>query len=263
MPIQVHSSDNHEPGRSCPLAPLRASRRRTRNIITTLSTLLMAALIISCSPVPSDAPPSSATPASGEGYALLSDQQGDSPLEPGPYAVSVADAPSAPVLPVLTVPKGYSAIEDGIGVIAGEKDERFVWVWNIELVNTHPCDAGGYAAAVGPSAADLANALASQPLRNGTEPVPVSIGSYNGFYVEVSVPDDIDIDKCGGGQFRSWPGRAQQDGAGQVDMLWILDVDGQRITFDASYATSASPAEVEELKNMVTTATFETAKEAD
>ena len=263
MPIQVHRSDPHGPGRSCLPAPiLRAARLRTRSIVNGLSALLMATLLIGCSPVPPDASPSSATPASREGYPLLSDHQGDSPLEPGAYAFSVADAPSAPYLPVLTVPEGYSAIEDGIGVIASD-DESFVWVWNIELVNTHPCDALGHPAAVGPSTADLANALASQPLRDGTEPVPISIGNYDGYYVKVSVPDDIDIAECHGGRFNSWPGRAQTGGAGQVDMLWILDLEGQRITFDASYAASASPAVVEELEDMVMTATFDLAKEAE
>ena len=196
--------------------------------------------------------------AAADAGPMLSDHAGTR-LEPGPYVVSVEDAPAAPVLPVLTVPEGYSAIEDGIGVISAN-DERFVWVWNIELVDTHPCDALGHPAAVGPSTADLANALASQPLRDGTEPVPVSIGNYDGYYVEVSIPDDIDIAECHGGQFDSWPGRAQTGGAGQVDMLWILDVEGQRITFDASYAASASPAEVQELEDMVSSATFATAE---
>ncbi len=56
-----------------------------------------------------------------------------------------------------------------------------------------------------------------------------------------------------------WPGRVQQF-PGQVDMVWIVDVEGQRIVFDASHFPDASSEEVAELRDMVTTATFEPAE---
>ena len=39
-------------------------------------------------------------------------------------------------------------------------------------------------------------------------------------------------------------------------MVWIVDVDGQRLVFDAAYEPTASPDEVASLEEMVTTATF-------
>ena len=57
-----------------------------------------------------------------------------------------------------------------------------------------------------------------------------------------------------------WPTRWQQH-PGQVDMVWIVDVDGQRITFDAAHMPDVSPDEVAELKEMVTTATFTPAED--
>jgi hypothetical protein len=106
--------------------------------------------------------------------------------------------------------------------------------------------------------ADLAEALAAQELRDGTDPVPVTVGGYDGLYVEVSVPDEVDAGDCPGGVFGLWPGRAQryQEILGQVDMVWIIDVDGQRLVFDAAHDPNASPDEVAELEEMVTTATF-------
>jgi hypothetical protein len=179
----------------------------------------------------------------------------DSPLAPGRYVVSVADAPSAPLLPVLSVPDGYEAIGDGIGVGADDL-ARYLWVWDVNSVFAHPCDASPEP--VGPSVADLAEALATQSLGGGTDPVPVTVGGYDGLYVELSVPDEVDVSACPSGVFSLWPGRAEryQEILGQVDMVWIVDVDGQRLVFDAAHDPDASPDKVAELEKMVTTATF-------
>ncbi len=95
--------------------------------------------------------------------------------------------------------------------------------------------------------------------RAGTEPVPVTVGGYDGLYVELSVPDDIDVAACPGGVFPMWQGRWQEH-PGQVDMVWIVDVEGQRVVFDASHMADASPEQVNHLKDMVTTATFAPAR---
>jgi hypothetical protein len=238
-------------------------RRRTRIVLGSVASgaALAVSAVVAGQLVAPQAPPTTEAGTAAVSAPLLRDHPG--PLEPGPYVASVVDAPSAPVLPVLTVPAGYSGIDGGVGVITGdpnqvEEKDRYLWVWNIDLVSTHPCDALGYAADPGPTVADLANALASQPMRQGSDPAPVSIGGYQGLYVELTMPQDLDISDCAGGVFRSWPGRVQDYGAGQVDMVWVLDVDGQRITFDAAYPASASPAQVQELKDIVTKATFVT-----
>ena len=137
----------------------------------------------------------------------LADLPADSPLDPGRYVVSVVEADSAPVLPVLSVPEGYQVIEGGVGVHA-DGLARYLWVWEVDSVFAHPCDAN--AEPVGPSVADLGEALAAQELRDGTDPVPVTVGGYDGLYVELSVPDDVDASACPSGVFHLWPGRAQR-----------------------------------------------------
>jgi hypothetical protein len=185
----------------------------------------------------------------------------DSPVEPGRYLLSVLDAPSATLLPVLSVPQGYEGIEGGVGVRTDDFS-RYVSVWDVNSVYAHPCDAS--AEPVGPSVADLAEALAAQQLRAGTDPVPVTVGGHDGLYVELTVPDEVDASACPGGVFSLWPGRAEswEQILGQVDMVWIVDVDGQRLVFDAAYEPNASPDEVAELEEMVTTATFAPAEGA-
>jgi hypothetical protein len=237
---------------------------RTTHALAAGSAVLMAAALVSCTsedpePTAADTPASS---TADEATAVpLADQLGDSPLDPGRYIVSVIDADSASLLPVLSVPEGYDRIEGGVGVQADDL-ERYLWVWDVSSVFTHPCDAT--AEPVGPSVADLAEALAAQQLRKGTDPVPVTIGGYDGLYVELTVPDEVDAGDCPGGVFKLWPGRLQryEEILGQVDMVWIVDVDGQRFVVDAAYEPTASPDEVAELEEMVTTATFTPAEGA-
>lgn len=57
-------------------------------------------------------------------------------------------------------------------------------------------------------------------------------------YVELATPDDIT--SCREGYFRSWPGR-EDNAAGLTDLVWVLDAEGQRITFDLSYPPSTTP----------------------
>jgi hypothetical protein len=78
---------------------------------------------------------------------------------------------------------------------------------------------------VGPTVDDLANALAAQQMRGDATPVDVTIDGYSGKYLDMTVPSDIDFSTCDQAEFRSWEGRSHQ-GPGQVDRVYILDVDG-------------------------------------
>ena len=40
-------------------------------------------------------------------------------------------------------------------------------------------------------------------------------------------------------------------GDGQVDLVWILDLDGQRIVVDASYSARSTRSDIDKLKSMV------------
>jgi len=238
-----------------------ALRRRRRALAAAVSLGVAAAVtavIVGVSGLTfGQKPSSSVAPAAQPTVAALPQDPGDSRLDPGRYIASVADAPDAPLLPVLAVPEGYTGIEDALGV-AGDLDgaeEAYMWVWEVNSVYSHPCEPYAGPHSVGPTVADLANALTTQPLRAGTDPVPVTVGGYDGLYVELSVPADVDVADCPLDRFNMWPTRWQQF-PGQVDMVWIVDVDGQRIVFDASHTAGASPEKVAELTDMVTTATF-------
>ena len=57
--------------------------------------------------------------------------------------------------------------------------------------------------------------------------------------IEMTVPTDIDFADCDRGEFRSWAGRYHQ-GPGQVDQVYILDVEGQRVVIDTTYMPGTS-----------------------
>lgn len=229
---------------------------------TSAPLILIAVALVGCTTDPSQpastaaqTSPASAGSASPAAMDPVPLPRTEELLEPGRYLLSLPDAPSAPLVPVLTVPAGYLPVTDGSGVRAEETFPAVVWVWNIESVHTHPCDSSGRPEPVGPSVADLANALAAQPLRDATAPVTVTVGGYEGLFVELSMPDDVDVDACPGGRFNSWPGR-WQEGPTEVDLLWMVDVEGQRLAFDLSYDATAGHALVDELREIVETATF-------
>lgn len=242
----------------------RSSTHRSR-VVALCTTFLLMTVTAGCTASPAEpsvAEPSVTEPAAAgtpsaptrtAAIPLLVNQPADTPLAPGRYVASPSDAPSSTAfMPVLDVPQGYTNIGSMV-VRADAEENRVVWLWDIKRVYTDPCDSAGAPEPVGPSVADLAAALAAQPLSAGTDPVAVTVGGYDALYVEMTTPADLSM--CRDGYFRSWPGR-EDPGPGKVDLLWIVDVEGQRITFDLSYPPNATPEQVDELRQIVTSATF-------
>ena len=108
-------------------------------------------------------------------------------------------------------------------------------------------------------------AITAQAGREASDPIDVTIGGYSGKSLILHVPDDADFSTCDEGAFASWkaasdpepgPSRYSQ-GPGQIDELWILDVDGTLAVIDGGYY-AATPAEyVDELRAIVQSMTFE------
>jgi len=111
-------------------------------------------------------------------------------------------------------------------------------------------------------------------MRHATTPADVTLAGYHGKYLEWSVPADMkvtgdsdfsgcDIQTDGHRNFVSWEGaggvgQRWQQMAGQVDRLWILDVDGQRLVVDASYSPDSTQAQRDEEDRVVRSIRFST-----
>lgn len=114
---------------------------------------------------------------------------------------------------------------------------------------------------------EIVQALAAQASRDATAPVDVTVGGYAGKYITLTVPmiaptREEAFRDCDQETFATYgitpegPNRYQQ-GPGQVDEFWILDVDGQIVILDAAYSP-ATPAElVDEVRTLAESATFE------
>lgn len=119
---------------------------------------------------------------------------------------------------------------------------------------------------------EIAAALAAQASTGAIAPIDVTVGGFAGKAITVHVPMSYEVPgatreeefgACDGDMFAFYGVRGESEpvrnaqGAGQIDELWILDVDGSIVILDAAYSP-ATPAElVEELRALAASATFE------
>jgi hypothetical protein len=81
----------------------------------------------------------------------------------------------------------------------------------------------------------------------------VTLAGHHGLYVELTSPRDY-WSRCNP-EAALWHGRGIYNN-GQVDMVWILDVRGQRIVVDAAYTPRSSPADIDKLNSMAKSLKF-------
>lgn len=109
---------------------------------------------------------------------------------------------------------------------------------------------------------EFAAALAAQASRDASEPVDVTVGGYTGKSLTLHVPDDAVFADCDEGQFSAYgfegddPSRWQQS-PGQIDEMWIVDVDGHVVHFEATYRADTSAELIEEIRAIAESATFD------
>lgn len=172
----------------------------------------------------------------------------------------------------ITVPEGWNNI-DGWGINSAEDDNSHwmgITFWDVDDVYTHPCQWRGTRMQPGPAVNDLAKALAARPLRDATKPTDITIDGFHGVKLQWSVPPNMDFSTCdkdeaiGDNPFRSWTAAAgswasdrYQQGPGQVDRLWILDINGERLVVDAMYMPSTDANDRKELFEVMESIRFE------
>jgi hypothetical protein len=129
--------------------------------------------------------------------------------------------------------------------------------WDVAKVYTTGCHWRGKPKIdPGRTAYGLARVLATRPLRHASRPRVVVLSGFHGRYLKWSVPNKINFTRCGQGYFESWTGRGWatdrwQQGPGQVDRLWILDVNGKRLVIDANYLPWATRKQRAQLDHIV------------
>ncbi len=223
-------------------------------IKTGAAALAAIAVLTSCGNSDSAADPSpgndestttSSTPT--DDHEIVPDDSG--PIAAGPWAVRAEGLPDAP-LAVLDVPEGFYGGGPHVWTNKGR-----VGYFNPGGVYEDPCSDAGEAPSAGDTVESLAAALRAQELTTTTRPVRVTVDGHSGLYLEMTVPDDVDYEKCRDGVLTVWE-HGPLFGEPLVERFWILDVDGQRVVLDAA----VSPAEPNETVRLFTgiarTATF-------
>jgi hypothetical protein len=110
---------------------------------------------------------------------------------------------------------------------------------------------------------ELVTALAAQASRDASEPVDITVGGFAGKAITLHVPDDASIGSCDNSTYGSWgvagpdqtPFRFHQD-PGQIDEVWIVDVNGTLAILDWTYYEGTPQVVVDELRSIVESVTF-------
>jgi len=174
-------------------------------------------------------------------------------LEPGAYVVTMGTAFDAAHRITVSVPGGWEGFE---GFAVGGPAGMYVDFWNVDNVYADPCKWVGTLLdpPVGPRVDDLVAALANQPGRHASTPTEVAVDGFAGKKIELTVP--ASTADCDGSEFRSWTGQLPADGErsngpGEHNLLWIVDVDGDRLVIEAVFLPGTSAQDRAELLQVV------------
>lgn len=171
----------------------------------------------------------------------------------------------------IPAPGWFGETDDGILLRNDDRDPpdgagMIVWSGVDHLyVYGDPCDWSSTRPETPSTTVDeVGAALAAQASRDASAPVDITLDGYAGKAITLHVPDDADFTQCDGGRFGSWsfgttdlsPHRYHQ-GPGQIDEVWVLDVDGLLVVIDWAYYAGTPQADVDELRAIVESATFD------
>jgi hypothetical protein len=226
---------------------LRRDRKRRNQrvaVYALVGAFVLAAMVIGIGTLRSDdegtvIPGSTATPTTTP-FPALSSASG--PLEPGTYVVSTLDPGfDASHQITITVPDGYEGFE-GFAVgrrLGSGETQTGVSAWVVGNVYDDPCHRGATPLdpTVVPPVESLVAALANQRGVHTSTPTDIRIDGYTGRYLERTVPAGTRLTDCDGNEFRTWldtDGGARYTLPGQIDLLWIVDVDGVPLVIDAA-----------------------------
>jgi hypothetical protein len=144
---------------------------------------------------------------------------------------------------------------DGAGMIVFEGTDLFVYGDPCQWSTTRPDTPAT-------TVDELVAALTAQATRDASAPVDVTVDGHDGKSITLHVPEDAEFSACDQGEFGSWgqgsnprPARYHQD-PGQIDKLWIVDVDGQPAILDIAWYEGTPQAVVDDMEAIVESTTF-------
>jgi hypothetical protein len=244
-----------------PTRRLRGMNAFTRFALAAAAVVVVAVVGINLLPrqggMGGPASPPSAPPSPTQSAAAAPTASGmalpDGPLTPGTYVMVPCSAPPCTISDesirlTIDVPNGWSGVAPGtvwiddnaapggaaIGVGFGGDLPRDPCVTK-DLIDT------------GSTVEGFANAIATHPVLDATDPVDVSLGGYSGKYIDLHLPADLSSCK----EFRPWEPGIYAQGPNHQWHLWILDVAGTRVVVVSMDYPGTSAQHRAELQAMV------------
>jgi hypothetical protein len=201
----------------------------------------VGATLPSPSPTPTAAPTPTPTPAP----PLPS----TGAIEPGTYRSDFM---------TFTVPAGWTSFQ-AWAALKNQGDPLHglgISPWRgIAAVYTDPCHWQTTKMTVGPTVDDVVAALVAQQRGVTVTPVDVTVDGIPGKQLNLTVPSDVAIANCDGGEYKTWTdlsgGDRYNQGPGQHDVVDVLEVNGQILVVNSSYGPDATPADLAELQAVV------------
>ncbi len=180
-------------------------------------------------------------------------------LAPGRHGVTLEGIRFTLELPAGWISNGDFGIDKAAGI--GPDGAGFIfWTEDANGVFADPCEQVR-APAAGPSAADLAAAIAAMPqIELVSGPTAVTIDGQPAQNVVVAIPDDI---PCAPSDFYLWGDDVQLGQAryatrtGSTIRVWIIESDGARLQFDVETYAGAGPELDAEIQAIVDSIQFE------
>ena len=188
------------------------------------------------------------------------------PLDAGRYFIAAGTL--TPGRLTVTVPAGWATSAGFIYSRIGEPFDRpspysppgeVVFTnWMVTHVYGDACHWSGAFVDAGTTTDQLTTALAAQKGRTASAPTDLTISGYPAKRIELRVSADLDLSVCDGGVVSLWPDPGPDASGGlccgavnSTDVIYAVDVDGERLVLFASYQPDSSTSEVAELETMV------------
>src|SRR3954454_6727484 len=201
----------------------------------------------------------SATPLASPSARSL--PTGGGPLDEGQYFVDLSGYRYAFTIPAA----GWASAPLGSEVAELTKSNTpvGVYLWGgvdaSQAVWREACQWSGTSFTPGPSADEMASALASLAGFTTAGSMPLTFNGNAGARVALTVPSDVDTTKCRQGQYRSWDGRFY-NGPAQTDDVRVFDLaGGSRHMFFTSYFANTTAMTRTEQDQIVQSLTAEQA----
>ena len=231
-------------------------------LTTTLTVLLLGACSDEATPRTEEqpSPPAESSSSAGSsttGYNTLGPISRAN-LAPGRWAVTAAGTRDVPVA-VVDLPAGLNGGAEYIWA-PPEDGGWILGYWTVDEVYLDPCTRNE---TFGPmsSADQFVEALAAQRRTTTSDAVPVTLGGYDGEYVELSAPTGIDYSTCRGDVLTVFEttakgGRHWIDGPGVIERYWVLDVGGEPVVLTGAVSPGTTDSQLEQLTDIVESVEF-------